>query len=116
MARSTTKSTTAGTEKTGTETVKKTAKAPEAKARTRSTQPREPEVASMPQEASPSLRKPLRPLQAPVSPADRKALEPLIRERAYYLYLKRTANEGDAASDWITAETEILAEWRDRGL
>lgn len=33
-----------------------------------------------------------------------------IRERAYFLYLARNGGPGDAESDWLQAERELIAE------
>jgi hypothetical protein len=35
-------------------------------------------------------------------------IETLIRERAYQLYVERNGQNGDAESDWYTAEAEML--------
>jgi len=36
-------------------------------------------------------------------------LEERIRERAYELFTRRAPDEGDAVTDWLTAQTELLA-------
>ena len=35
--------------------------------------------------------------------------EAQVRERAYYVYLKRQGGSGDAVSDWLQAERELNA-------
>ncbi len=38
--------------------------------------------------------------------------EPMIRERAYQIYLKRNGGPGNAGADWAQAERELRAEMR----
>jgi hypothetical protein len=48
-------------------------------------------------------------------PADNAAPSPeMIRMRAYQLYLARDGRPGDAASDWLRAEAELLHMWKDQ--
>ncbi|HVC91884.1 MAG TPA: DUF2934 domain-containing protein [Acidobacteriaceae bacterium] len=47
---------------------------------------------------------------ASVAPLDsEQSLEDAIRQRAYALYVQRGASDGNADSDWLTAEAEVLA-------
>jgi DUF2934 family protein len=38
-----------------------------------------------------------------------RSLEDRIRERAYFIYVKRGFRDGDADRDWLDAEQEILS-------
>ncbi len=41
-------------------------------------------------------------------PPQKPTLEDEIRLRAYYRYLERERDEGDAMSDWLEAESDVL--------
>jgi hypothetical protein len=41
-------------------------------------------------------------------------LNELIRQRAYELYLERGSEEGHAAEDWLRAEAEVRAQYKER--
>lgn len=44
----------------------------------------------------------------------RSDLNELIRQRAYELYLERGSEDGHAAEDWLRAEAEVRAQFKER--